>query len=61
MVEILRGGRAKKLLEHSYDGLPTYGSFDHMSAGEVLERIDGLISAGRLRSTGGAYPKLKVA
>jgi hypothetical protein len=24
----------------------------------VLERVDGLIGAGRLRSTGGAYPKL---
>jgi len=58
VVEILRGGRSKKLLENSYDGLPTYGTFDHLTAAEVLERIDGLITAGRLRSTGGAYPKL---
>jgi len=58
VVEILRGGRSRKLLEHSYDGLPAYGRFDHLTAGEVLERIDGLITAGRLRSTGGAYPKL---
>jgi ATP-dependent DNA helicase RecQ len=58
VVEILRGGRSKKLLEHSYDGLPSYGSFDHLSASEVLDRVDGLITAGRLRSTGGAYPKL---
>jgi ATP-dependent DNA helicase RecQ len=58
VVEILRGGRSRKLLEHSYDGLPSYGRFDHLSATEVLERVDGLITAGRLRSTGGAYPKL---
>ncbi|MFL5845690.1 MAG: RecQ family ATP-dependent DNA helicase [Solirubrobacteraceae bacterium] len=58
VVEILRGGRSKKLLENSYDGLPSYGTFDHLTANEVLERIDGLITAGRLRSTGGAYPKL---
>ena len=58
VVEILRGGRSRKLLEHSYDGLPSYGSFDHLTADEVLRRVDGLITAGRLRSTGGAYPKL---
>jgi ATP-dependent DNA helicase RecQ len=58
VVEILRGSRSRKLLEHSYDGLPAYGQFDHLTAAEVLERVDGLIGAGRLRSTGGAYPKL---
>src|SRR3954447_12488807 len=58
VVEILRGGRSRKLLENSYDGLPSYGSFDHLTADEVLSRVDGLITAGRLRSTGGAYPKL---
>jgi ATP-dependent DNA helicase RecQ len=61
VVEILRGGRSKKLLEHSYDGLPAYGIYDHLTASEVLERVDRLIEAGRVRSTGGAYPKLVVA
>src|SRR5262249_9810414 len=41
VVEILRGGRSRKLLEHSYDGLPTYGRFDHLTADEVLARVDG--------------------
>jgi len=58
VVEILRGGRSRKLLENSYDGLPAYGQFDHLTAAEVLARVDGLITAGRLRSTGGSYPKL---
>jgi ATP-dependent DNA helicase RecQ len=58
VVEILRGGRSRKLLENSYDGLPAYGQFDHLTAAEVLDRVDELITAGRLRSTGGAYPKL---
>ncbi len=58
-VEILRGGRAKALLRNSYDGLPEYGTFDHMTAGQVLGRIDELIAAGRLRTTPGAYPKLQ--
>ncbi|MDX6676661.1 MAG: ATP-dependent helicase RecQ, partial [Solirubrobacteraceae bacterium] len=59
-VEILRGGRAKALLERGYDGLPEYGTFDHLSAREVLARVDELIAAGRLRTTGGAFPKLAV-
>ncbi|MBX5440554.1 MAG: RecQ family ATP-dependent DNA helicase [Solirubrobacteraceae bacterium] len=59
-VEILRGGRSKALLKHAYDGLPGYGAFAHLPAGEVLERVDALIAGGRLRSTGGAYPTLRV-
>ena len=60
-VEILRGGRSKVVRKYSYDGLPGYGAFAHLSNAEVLERVDGLITAGTLRSTGGAYPKLVVA
>jgi ATP-dependent DNA helicase RecQ len=59
-VEIVRGGRSKAVVRHSYDGLPGYGTFDHLGAGEVLERVDELIAAGRLASTGGRYPTLRV-
>jgi ATP-dependent DNA helicase RecQ len=59
-VEILRGSRSKVVQRNAYDGLPAYGTFDHLSSGEVLERVDALVSAGRLRSTGGAFPKLRV-
>jgi ATP-dependent DNA helicase RecQ len=59
-VEILRGGRSKVVQKYAYDGLPGYGAFDHLSNGDVLERVDALIADGRLASTGGAYPKLKV-
>ena len=57
-VEILRGGRSKVVVKYDYDGLPGYGAFAHLTNGEVLDRVDALLSAGRLRSTGGAYPKL---
>ncbi|UGS34005.1 RecQ family ATP-dependent DNA helicase [Capillimicrobium parvum] len=57
-VEILRGGRSKVIQKYSYDGLPGYGAFAHLRADEVLEQVDALIEGGRLRSTGGAYPKL---
>ena len=60
-VEVLRGGRSKVVAKYSYDGLPHYGAYAHMRAEAVLERVDALISAGTLRSTGGRFPKLEVA
>jgi ATP-dependent DNA helicase RecQ len=60
-VEILRGGRSKVVVKYSYDGLPHYGAWSHLSAPSVLERVDALIAAGTLRSTGGRFPKLEVA
>ena len=60
-VEILRGGRSKALLRHSWDGLPHYGAFAHLSAPAVLARVDALLQAGALRSTGGRYPTLEPA
>jgi ATP-dependent DNA helicase RecQ len=60
-VEILRGGRSKVVQKHSYDGLPHYGAFAHLTGPAVLERVDARLAAGTLRSTGGHYPKLDVA
>jgi ATP-dependent DNA helicase RecQ len=60
-VEILRGGRSKVVKKYSYDGLPHYGVFAHLGNGAVLERVDALLAAGTLRSTGGYYPKLELS
>ena len=46
------------IAKNSYDGLPAYGTFAHLTKDEVLERVDELVRAGRLRSTGGRFPKL---
>ena len=46
-------------MKSGHDGLAAYGTFDHLTAQQVLGRVDELIDAGRLRSTGGAYPKLQ--
>jgi ATP-dependent DNA helicase RecQ len=61
VVEILRGGRSKALLRNSWDGLPGYGAFDHLTSREVLARVDELLAEGTLSSTGGAYPMLRAA
>jgi ATP-dependent DNA helicase RecQ len=58
-VEILRGGRSQALIKSGHDGLPAYGTFDHLTAKQVLARVDELLQGGRLRSTGGMYPKLE--
>jgi ATP-dependent DNA helicase RecQ len=60
-VEILRGGRSKVVEQHGYDSLGAYGSFAHLRGSEVLERVDELLAAGTLRSTGGRFPKLRGA
>ncbi len=60
-VEILRGGRSKVVAQYAYDGLDGYGTFAHLRSDEVLGRVDELLEAGRLRSTGGRFPKLRAA
>jgi ATP-dependent DNA helicase RecQ len=59
-VEILRGGASQVVRKYSYDGLPQYGAFRDLRADDVLARVDELLNAGRLRSTGGRFPKLEV-
>jgi ATP-dependent DNA helicase RecQ len=58
--EILHGGRSKKLLRNSYDGLPAYGSSAQMRRADILARVDELIESGRLETTGGPYPVLRL-
>jgi ATP-dependent DNA helicase RecQ len=60
-VEILRGGRSKVIAEHKYHGLAGYGAFAHLRGDDILRRVDQLLEAGRLRSTGGRFPKLRLA
>ena len=60
-VDVLRGSRSKAISANSYDGLPHYGRFNHLSAYSVLERVDALLGAGALKSTGGRFPKLLVS
>jgi ATP-dependent DNA helicase RecQ len=58
--EIVHGGRSKKLLRNSYDGLPAYGTSSNMRRADILARVDELIDSGRLETTGGPYPVLRL-
>ncbi|HET8820052.1 MAG TPA: RQC domain-containing protein, partial [Thermoleophilaceae bacterium] len=59
--EILHGSRSKKIQRNSYDGLPAYGVSSHMRRADILARVDELIQQGRLETTGGPYPVLRIA
>jgi ATP-dependent DNA helicase RecQ len=59
VAEILRGGQAKALIRNSWDGLPEYGTYAHLTSKVVLDRIDALLDGGRLESTGGPRPVLR--
>jgi ATP-dependent DNA helicase RecQ len=58
--EILHGSRNKKIQRNSYDGLSAYGVSAHMRRADILSRVDELIEEGRLETTGGPYPVLRV-
>jgi ATP-dependent DNA helicase RecQ len=58
--EILHGARTKKIERNSYDGLPAYGARSNMRRTDILARIDELIEQGRIATSGGAYPVLKL-
>jgi len=60
VAEVLRGSRSREVIRHRYDGLPGYATWPHLAAGQVLAAVDALIAAGRLASSGGVYPKLRV-
>ena len=57
--EILHGARTKKIERNSYDGLPAYGTSADMRRTDILKRIDELIEARRLATSGGPYPVLR--
>jgi len=60
-VEILRGGRSKVVGKYGYDELPGYGMLAEWRPDDLLREVDALIESGRLRSTGGRFPKLALA
>jgi ATP-dependent DNA helicase RecQ len=59
VAEVLRGGQAKAIVRNAWDELPEYGTYAHLSAKRVVDRIDAMIEEGVLASTGGARPTLK--
>jgi ATP-dependent DNA helicase RecQ len=59
VAEVLRGGQAKALIRNSWDGLPEYGTYAHLTAKVVVDRIDALVEDGLLEKTEGPRPILR--
>jgi ATP-dependent DNA helicase RecQ len=59
VAEVLRGGQAKAIQRNEWDALPEYGTYAHLSAKKVVDRIDELIEDGQLETTGGPRPVLR--
>ena len=57
----MHGGRSQKIKRNSYDGLPAYAAYSNMRRAQILDRVDELISEGRLQTSGGPYPVLRAA
>ena len=49
LVKILKGSHAQDVLQHHLDQSPVHGYFDHLSAEEILARIDRAILDGYLK------------
>ena len=58
---IIHGARTQKIQRNSYDGLPAYGVSANMRRADILARVDRLIEEGRVETTSGPYPVLRVA
>jgi ATP-dependent DNA helicase RecQ len=59
VAEVLRGGQAKALLRNGWDGLPEYATYAHLAAKSVVDRIDAMVTDGRLAITEGPRPVLQ--
>ena len=55
-VEILRGGRSRVIREHSYDGLPLYGTFSHLAGGRSCSGWTSCWPRGACAPPAGASP-----
>jgi ATP-dependent DNA helicase RecQ len=58
--EIIHGARTKKIERNSYDGLPAYGTSARMRRADILARVDELIDLGRIETSEGPYPVLRL-
>ncbi|MGG1878209.1 DNA helicase RecQ [Paenibacillus cisolokensis] len=57
---VLKGSKAKKVLEYGFDRLPTYGVMSGRTEKEIAETINVLVSEGYLTLTEGQYPVVKL-
>jgi len=60
IASVLKGSKAKKVLEYRFDKLPTYGIMRDLPEKEISDLINVLISEGYLALSDGQYPVVKL-
>ncbi|MBZ0188237.1 MAG: ATP-dependent DNA helicase [Candidatus Obscuribacterales bacterium] len=58
--KILKGSKAKDIVENGFDNQSLYGKHSRFTADEVLNVIDNLIADGHVKKIGTMYPKLSL-
>ncbi|MBV9211841.1 MAG: helix-turn-helix domain-containing protein, partial [Acidobacteria bacterium] len=61
IASVLRGSRARNVLQAGLNQLSTYGILDDMTQDELMLYIDALVVAGCLQVTGGTYPTVSLS
>ncbi|MBD0381986.1 DNA helicase RecQ [Paenibacillus sedimenti] len=60
VASVLKGSKAKKILDYRFDRLPTYGIMRDLPEKEISDLINVLISEGYLALSDGQYPVVKL-
>ncbi|MFC5450461.1 DNA helicase RecQ [Paenibacillus aestuarii] len=60
IASVLKGSKAKKVLDYRFDRLPTYGIMRDLPEKEISDLINVLISEGYLALSDGQYPVVKL-
>ncbi|RTE09092.1 DNA helicase RecQ [Paenibacillus whitsoniae] len=60
VASVLKGSRAKKIMDYRFDRLPTHGIMSQLPEKEIAELINVLISEGFLQLSEGQYPVVRL-
>src|SRR5207249_4654400 len=61
LAQVLAGSQSRKIKQLKLDASPHYGKLARLTQDQIIEQIDGLISAGQLRLILGQYPTVVLA
>ncbi|KRF03162.1 ATP-dependent DNA helicase RecQ [Paenibacillus sp. Soil766] len=60
VASVLKGSKAKKIMDYRFDRLPTHGIMSNLPEKEIAELINVLISEGFLQLSEGQYPVVRL-
>lgn len=60
VASVLKGSKAKKIMDYRFDRLPTHGIMSNLPEKEIAELINVLISEGFLQLSDGQYPVVRL-